>query len=91
MAGGLNHARMQLNSVEACDPREGKWVELAPMSQQRSSCGMAALSGSLYVAGGHGMNGSVHDSMEMYDPVASRWLPRAAMGHARCAMALGAY
>ena len=89
VVGGVGHARMQLSSAEAFDPREGKWVALAPMSCPRSSCGLAALVGSLYVAGGHGMNGSVHDTVEMYDPVADKWLPRASMGHARCGMALG--
>lgn len=89
VVGGVDHARMQLSSVEAFDPREGRWTSLASMSSPRSSCGLAALSSSLFVAGGHGINGSVHDSMEMYEPAADRWLPRAAMGHARCGMALG--
>ena len=89
VAGGVDHARMQLSSVEAFDPREGRWVEIAPMLHSRSSCGLAALFGSLYVAGGHGLNGSVHDTVEMYDAAAGRWRPCASMGHARCGMALG--
>ena len=89
VVGGVDHKRMQLGSVEAFDPREGRWVDLASMSCPRSSCGIAALFGSLYVAGGHGRNGSVHDTVEMYDPAADKWLPQASMGHARCGMALG--
>ena len=89
VAGGVNHARVQLASVEAYDPREGKWAVVVPMSRGRSSCGLAALRGGLYVVGGHGKCGAVHDTVEMYDPVADAWLPRAPMGHARCSMAIG--
>lgn len=39
----MDEMRTRLASVEALDPREGKWVGLAPLSMARSSCGLAAL------------------------------------------------
>lgn len=52
MVGGVSGSRARLASLEALDPREGRWVALQPMAQPRSSCAAAALGGALYVAGG---------------------------------------
>ncbi|GLC45195.1 hypothetical protein PLESTB_000425100 [Pleodorina starrii] len=52
VAGGVNDSRTRLSSLEALDPREGRWTPLERMSGPRSSHAMAALGGCLYVAGG---------------------------------------
>ena len=51
VVGGVNEMRTRLASVEALDPREGRWHSLAPLSAPRSSCGAAALQERLYVVG----------------------------------------
>ena len=40
--GGLDQSNA-LAAVERLDPREGKWVSVPPLSQRRSSSGLAAL------------------------------------------------
>ena len=51
VVGGVNEARTRLATVEALDPREGRWQALAPLAAPRSSCGAAALQDRLYVVG----------------------------------------
>ncbi|EFJ48549.1 hypothetical protein VOLCADRAFT_90884 [Volvox carteri f. nagariensis] len=52
VCGGVKDSRTRLPSLEALDPREGRWATLEPMTVPRSSHSMAALGGHLYVAGG---------------------------------------
>lgn len=40
-------------SVERFDPRVGRWTPVPNMTSRRSSCGVAALDGSLYCIGGN--------------------------------------
>ena len=69
--------------------REGLWTSEAAMAVPRSSCGAAVLHNKLFCVGGNGPNGQVHSSVEIFDPIAGRWLPAAGIAHARSSMALG--
>jgi hypothetical protein len=51
--GGMSGARLRLGGAEALDPREGRWQALPPMACPRSSAGVAALHGCVYVVGGN--------------------------------------
>lgn len=52
----------------------GHWSRLSSMSVCRSSFGVAALSGKIYVAGGGGGGDSeCHDSVECFCPYTNRW------------------
>ncbi|KXZ45240.1 hypothetical protein GPECTOR_57g530 [Gonium pectorale] len=57
VCGGVSDSRSRLSSLEALDPREGRWRSLPPMAAPRSSHAMAALGGCLYVAGGQSSSG----------------------------------
>lgn len=50
--GGMDATRTRLRSVEALDPREGRWQELPPMAQARASTGVAAIGDQLFVVAG---------------------------------------
>ena len=52
VVGGMTARRGRLASMEAYDPREGRWSLLPPMSAARSSCGCAPFEGRLYVVAG---------------------------------------
>ncbi|GIX72255.1 kelch-like protein 17, partial [Caerostris extrusa] len=71
---GVNY----VSSVERLDPREGKWQQMPHMINRRSSCGVAALDGMLYVVGGN--DGSLcMCSVERFDPVKGTWEAMASM------------
>ena len=59
------------------------------MAVPRSSCGAAVLRSQLFAVGGNGPNGQVHDSVEVYEPRADKWLAAPRIAHARSSMALG--
>ncbi len=88
VVGGMSARRARLSTVEAYDPREGRWAELAPMSTGRSSCGIAALQGKLYVCSGARDDETVLSSVECYEPAAGNWRQCAPMGTGRSSMAL---
>ncbi len=88
VVGGMSARRARLSSVEAYDPREGRWAELGPMSTGRSSCGIAALQGRLYVCSGARDDETVLSSVECYEPAAGKWRQCAPMGTGRSSMAL---
>ena len=88
VVGGMSARRARLSTVEALDPREGRWTELAPMSTGRSSCGIAALQGRLYVCSGARDDETVLSTVECYEPAAGKWRQCAPMGTGRSSMAL---
>ncbi|GBN77466.1 Kelch-like protein 17 [Araneus ventricosus] len=58
--------------------QEGKWQQMPHMINRRSSCGVAALDGMLYVVGGN--DGSLcMCSVERFDPVKGTWEAMASM------------
>eukprot|EP00887_Chlorella_sp_A99_P002395 scaffold10.g2395.t1 len=75
--GGLTAVRTRLASVEALDPREGVWRPLPPLATPRSSCGVAALGGEVFVVGGHagggGGEGGATRSVEALRLAAGAW------------------
>ncbi|KAL3148447.1 hypothetical protein ABBQ38_15519 [Trebouxia sp. C0009 RCD-2024] len=90
VAGGMTSTRTRLESVEAYDPREGKWSWVAAMGVPRSSAGVAALADCLFAVGGNAGDDWIHSSVEMYIPAAGRWLQRAPIAHARSGLAIAA-
>ncbi|DBA92825.1 hypothetical protein WJX77_008376 [Trebouxia sp. C0004] len=90
VAGGMTSTRTRLASVEAYDPREGKWSLIAAMGVPRSSAGVAALAGCLFAVGGNAGDDWIHNSVEMYIPAAGRWLQRASIAFARSGLAIAA-
>lgn len=90
VAGGMTSTRTRLASVEAYDPREGKWSWVAAMGVPRSSAGVASLGDCLFAVGGNAGDEWIHSSVEMYIPAAGRWLQRAPIAHARSGLAIAA-
>ena len=88
VAGGMTARRARLASMEAFDPREGRWVQLQPMTVARSSCSAAGFDGKLFVAGGAKSDEMHHDSMECFELAAGRWRPCAPLGLGRSNLAL---
>ncbi len=81
--GGLNEQRVRLCSVEALDPREGKWYYVKDMSISRSSFGAASLNDRLYVLGGNSGNDVTSDGVECYVPEANEWMACAPLLYGR--------
>ncbi len=90
VAGGMTSTRTRLASVEAYDPREGKWSLIAAMGVPRSSAEVAALADCLFAVGGNAGDDWIHNSVEMYIPAAGRWLQRASIAFARSGLAIAA-
>lgn len=73
-AGGVNEMRVRLKSVEALDPREGRWQNVGEMMIPRSSCGGATVNENLYVMGGNAADGDVQETVERYVSEANAWI-----------------
>jgi N-acetylneuraminic acid mutarotase len=86
--GGMSDRRSRLSSVEAYDPREGKWSGVPSMSVSRSSAGVVVLQDRIYLAGGNSSDDVVHASMEMFVPAAGKWMECAALSQPRSGMAM---
>jgi N-acetylneuraminic acid mutarotase len=69
--GGLATAALLL----AAPPRAGAeaWSARAPLPQARQEVGVATLQGKVYVIGGFRSNGSIANTVEVYDPNADTW------------------
>ncbi|KAG1665275.1 hypothetical protein FOA52_015852 [Chlamydomonas sp. UWO 241] len=89
VVGGVDEARNKLASIEAMDPREGKWSTVATMCAPRSSHAVCALAGKLYVVGGQANGASgVHDLVEVLDPAMNACRLCAPLGVARSGLGL---
>lgn len=86
----MTSTRTRLSSVEAYDPREGKWTWVAAMGVPRSSAGVSVVADCLFAVGGNAGDDWIHGSVEMYVPAAGRWLHRASIAHARSGLAIAA-
>lgn len=89
--GGMNEHRARMSCVEAYDPREGRWVSVAPLGVPRSSAAVAVLQDRLYAIGGNMGDTMIHATVECYVPAMNAWMPCAPMGCPRsglCAAAL---
>ena len=85
----MTGVRSRLASCEALDPRVGWWEAIPPMPAPRSSAGVAALRGCLYVVGGSGESEQeMHAGTTVFSPAAGRWETRAPMSNARSSLAL---
>lgn len=75
VAGGSFDGEIPLNTVEALDPREGKWVKLAPMHHKRGYCaGTMAPHDRFLVSGGICDSAfGASDGLESYDSRANKW------------------
>jgi Kelch motif len=73
--GGKDALNQRLDTVEAFDPREGRWQVVGRMPEARSSFGCAVLAGHLYVAGGNDASGDPAASMVCFDPLMEQWQP----------------
>ncbi|VDL76267.1 unnamed protein product [Nippostrongylus brasiliensis] len=69
--------------TELLDPRQGKWISVPSMINNRSFCGLAAVNGLLYAVGGNSGNETLN-SVEVYDPRACRWTAAQPMLKKRC-------
>ena len=86
--GGVTASRKRLALVEAYDPREGRWRELAPMSVPRSSFGVAVLHGEVFVAGGAVGESDMYEGVDCYSVTAGRWRRCAALSVGRSGLAM---
>ncbi|KAJ8247187.1 hypothetical protein GJAV_G00259750 [Gymnothorax javanicus] len=55
------------------DPREDRWLHLAPLKEKRTSFHLSALSSGLYAVGGRNSSGEL-DSVERYDFSKNEWV-----------------
>ena len=86
-----------LATVEEYDPATNAWRERRPMLVARNHHGVASVGGKLYAVGGRvgaafisGTSNNV-DLLEMYDPAADLWTPKARMPTARSAIGAAVY
>jgi N-acetylneuraminic acid mutarotase len=83
------------NALEAFDTITGAWTQLPSMPTARGGNGASVLNGCLYVFGGEGNRSSpvgIFHEVEVFDPVANRWLsldPMAVPRHGIAATTLG--
>ncbi len=69
--------------VTRFDPREGRWMEVTPLSIGRSGAGVAVVDDIIYACGG--FDGGQHlSSVECYDPKMDMWTSVVSMKNARC-------
>lgn len=88
VVGGMAATWQRLASVEAYDPREGRWRELPSLSVPRSSCGVTVLHGEVFVAGGSVGDGAADPGVECLAVTAGRWRKCAPMAAGRSGLAL---
>lgn len=69
------------------DAASRTWTVVAPMAGARSTCGVAALRGRLYAAGGRD-GGACLRSLECYDPATNHWHNCAPMTRRRCGLSV---
>lgn len=95
VAGGMDSAGASLASLAVFDPATNAWSAAAPMQTRRDNLGSAVLDGKLYVFGGRTRNADgatpngTLSSVEMYDPAADTWIPRAPMPTGRRTFTVG--
>lgn len=76
--GGVNHSGHRwsdgrsLNTSECLDILKSQWKSLPPMQYPRSSHGIAALNGLIFVAGGES-DSLIYDNVEIYDRLDNQW------------------
>ncbi|XP_032902953.1 kelch-like ECH-associated protein 1A [Amblyraja radiata] len=90
VAGGYWHRPVP--SVEAFNPRTGRWVKLADMPVPRSGAGTCVVLGLLYALGGRNNVLGEHldmDRLDCYNPLTNRWVTRAPMSVARNRVGVG--
>ena len=75
VAGGSIDGEVPLDSVEALDPREGKWVKLTSMLNKRGYCGGTMAPGGRFLVSGGFISQTYRcsDELESYDTRADRW------------------
>merc|ERR1719335_1963041 len=70
--GGADEDSAELATVERLDPRQGKWVDVAPMASRRSGHCVVATTDALYALGGY--NGDkIVATVERLDPRTGTW------------------
>jgi N-acetylneuraminic acid mutarotase len=57
----------------ASPARGGSWTTAAPLAEPRQEVAVAELGGRVYVIGGFRANGSIADTVEVYDPERDAW------------------
>jgi len=71
---GSNQLGLVSNTMEMYCPVADSWTKIEKtMSQCRHSCGAAAMSGKIYVAGGVNDDSDPLDTMDVYDPKTQSW------------------
>lgn len=88
--GGYNQ-RQILNSVECYDPKDKKWIELAPLLNQREGANAVVFNDTLLVIGGRSDTAifpKILDSIEFWDSSVLKWKehPTWRLEHARVLM-----
>ena len=87
--GGKDAHGRRLNTVEAMDPREGRWESVASLATARSSFGVTCLDGRVYVFAGNDDKADLVATAEAYCPLMNSWqmcapVPFASSGLAAC-------
>lgn len=62
-----------LDTVEAYDPKSGRWHSESPLDVPRMCAASAAYNGRLYVCGGQGSGKTPLDSVEIFSTASKRW------------------
>ena len=77
---GLGEGVTVLGTLEACDPRSGRWTTKTPMPTPRYGLGVGVVNGVLCTEGGYGIPGAgVLPTVQAYDPTTDAWTRRASL------------
>uniref|UniRef100_U3FZE4 Kelch-like ECH-associated protein 1 n=1 Tax=Micrurus fulvius TaxID=8637 RepID=U3FZE4_MICFL len=89
-AGG--YFRHSLSYLEAYNPSDGSWIQLADLQVPRSGLAGCVVSGLFYAVGGrnNSPDGNMDsDAIDCYNPMTNRWSPCAPMSVARNRIGVG--
>jgi N-acetylneuraminic acid mutarotase len=70
--GSPRQLQSNLNDNEMYDPQENTWKILPPMPSKRSGLAATSVNSSIYVFGGHGINGTFNNN-ERFDTKSNTW------------------
>jgi len=82
--GGENEDGDATATMDAFDPAEGAWIQLAEMATARESFCVECIDGKLFAVGGNDDDGRPLASAEVFNPVAGTWAQTAANARGTC-------
>jgi len=63
-----------LSTVERYCPKKNEWKTVASMNEPRFGCAIVSYQGNIYVSGGFGVNKSILNTVEYYEPDTDQWI-----------------